>query len=182
MDAFVNQGLGIALVAAGVLFGGLLLERILLTWPWLPYYRLSFPLGRALLPVPEAPKGEGQTPSVRWAIADAGDRRVVRFWAEPGSRRAPMGLHGLVHMRRMRGQVALDVAWAPPWSPVFAALWLLFLGLFRGDGWVTVPVGSMMVLGIAVLYWRSAMLAARELRWAFVQGLDDDVGPGGDDS
>ena len=118
-------------------------------------------------------------PSVRWVVTDTGERQVVRYWAEPGSRRAPMGLHGLVELRRVRGQVALEVTWSPPWSPMFAALWLLFLGVFRGDGWVTVPVGSMMVLGIGVLYWRSAVLAARELRWAFVKRAD---GAGGDES
>ncbi len=181
MDALLSQGLGIALLAAGVLFGGLLLERILLTRGWMPYYRIGFPLGRAPLPVANPPTGDGKTASVCWIVDASGPHHVVRYWAEPGSRRAPMGLHGLVHLRRARGQVALDVTWAPPWSPVFAALWLVFLGLFRGDGWVTVPVGSMMVLGIAVLYWRSAVLAARELRWAFVNG-DAPEDPGGDES
>ncbi|MEZ4323313.1 MAG: hypothetical protein R3F61_37965 [Myxococcota bacterium] len=161
-----GTGFGIAMLAAGALFGGLLVERLLLAFRWLPYFRLGFPLGQIPVPIERAPKGSGETPMVRWEVRDD----EVVWWAEPGTRRAPMGLRGVVVMRRMPARVALEVTWAPPWSPVFAALWLAALGLVRGEGWVTVPVGSAMLVGIAVLYWRSAVMAARELRWAFVKG------------
>ncbi|MCB9674095.1 MAG: hypothetical protein H6737_03210 [Alphaproteobacteria bacterium] len=161
-----TTGPGIALLAAGCLFGGLLVERVLLAIRWRPYFRLGFPLGQMPVPVARMPEGAGETRSVKWEVR--GDE--VLFWAEPGSRAAPMGLHGHVQLAPARGRVALHVSWAPPWSPVLAALWLAVLGLVRGEGWLTVPVGSAMLVGIAVLYWRSAVMAARELRWAFVKG------------
>ena len=163
-----TNGFGVAMLAAGLMFGGLAVERAMLVRLWGPYYALGFPLGRLLLPIPMAPQGSGSTAMVRWEVREEG----VLFWADPGSRSAPMGLHGLIRLRRRGGSVVLEVFWAPPWALIFAAIWLICLGLLRGEGWLTVPVGSSMVLGIAVLYWRSALTAARELRWAFVKGED----------
>jgi len=164
----VTTGFGVAFLAAALLFGGLAVERSLLLRRWLPYYALGIPLGRVLLPIPTAPKGGGSTAMVRWEVCED----AVLYWAEPRTRSAPMGLHGRIQLVRRGSTVALEVFWAPPWVLVFAALWLIGLGLLRGEGWLTVPVGSSMVLGIAVLYWRSALTAARELRWAFVKGED----------
>lgn len=160
-----GTGLDMALLACAVLFGGLLLERVLVAYRVRRYFQVGFPLGPRLVPIKALPEpDEGETATVRWAR----DGNEVLFWS--GNRRAPMGLHGRVLLIGPPGRVAVDVRWSPPLSPILAAVWLAGLGLFRGEGWLTVPVGSLMAGGLVLVYWSSAVTAARELRWAFVKG------------
>lgn len=163
--ALDTTGLPLALLATALLFGGLLAERILIGVRHRGYLGLGLPIGPELVPIERLPKKEsGETASVHWVL----DGTTVYFWAG----RAPTGLHGRISLVGPPGRVALDVRWAPPWSPLFAALWLIGLGLVRGDGWLTVPVGSMMGVGLLFVYWQAAVTAARELRWALVKGDD----------
>lgn len=160
-------GWPITLVAAAVLGGGLLVERLLLAARFTPYFTAGFPLLPELVPIPAVPKREeGTTASVRWVR----DGAIVRFSAH--GRGGPMGLHGAVLLRPVRrGGVAMDVRWAPPWTPLLAATWLGGLATARGEPYMLpVAVG----LGFVVLhvYRTAAVKAAAELRWAFVSGLD----------
>lgn len=159
------------LLVAVLAVGGLVLERALLRARWRGYYLLGFPLGVDLVPIPLPPKGRGETASVRWAVDEEGGH--VRFWAEPGRRTAPMGLHGVVQLVRHNRGVHLPVRWAPPWTPVAALLWFAGLGLTQGQGHLTIPVGLLLVVVLFLLYRQAAVRAARELRWAFVRGDAD---------
>lgn len=171
-----EPSLTLAVVTALLLVGGLVLERLLLTrWRFDAYFELGVPLMPPLVPVPEAPRGEGRTATVRWEVV--GDR--VRFWGVPGERAAPTGLHGVVRLRPAGGRVALDVRWSPPISYLLAAAWLVVLGALRDALALAVPIAALLLLGITVAYRAFAVRAARELRFAFVEqaGSDDERGP-----
>jgi hypothetical protein len=63
--------------------------------------------------------------------------------------------------------VELDVRWAPPLTPILAAVWLAALGGWRGEASLTVPIALAIVIGVGVLYWDRARRVAAELRLAF---------------
>jgi hypothetical protein len=166
-----------ALAVALALLGGLWLEtRVLLARRRDGYFLVGIPLWQALVPVPRAPEGSGQTASVRWEVSDEAPN-LVRWWADPKDRKAPTGLHGVVILAQGRRGIELEVRWAPPWTVLLAALWLAALGIARGEPF-TVPIAAVMVLGTFVLYGERARRAAAELRWAFLSGSEPDP-PGG---
>jgi hypothetical protein len=157
----------VAALAAFLLIGGLLLERLLISRRWMPYFTLGFPLlGPPLVPIPKMPLvEEGRTASVRFDRV--GD--VVRFWSDPADRTAPMGLRGLITLVPAVHGVYLDVRWAPPWSPLFAAAWLAGLGIARGEARLTVPIACVLIGGVLMLYAQFAVRVAAEMRWALVK-------------
>lgn len=179
IEALTREGdLVMLAVVACVAVAGLLVERAFLSGRWNTYFLLGFPVVPELVPISELPQGGGETASVRWVVdPEAG---VVRFWAQPGSRGAPMGLHGAVTpVRGPGGRVALPVRWAPPWTPFLALLWFGALGVARGQGLLTAPVAVILIVVLALVYRRAAATAAGELRWAFVQageGAEDSTG------
>ncbi len=160
--------LQLALIAAVAFLGGLVLEtRVLLRFRPMWYFAITIPLGRPLVPIPRPPEGRGSTASVEWEVAGSGEH--VRFWANPDERRAPSGLHGLVHlMPATGGGYGLQVRWAPPLVPLFAAAWLALLGAMRGEGELTIPIAVLIAAGILVVYGDRARRIAQELRQAFV--------------
>jgi hypothetical protein len=165
-----SGSLGLALAAGLVFVGGMILEtRVLLRFRWDGYFWAAFPLGARLVPIPHPPEGEGRTRSVRWEVSSP---HVVRFWADPAERVAPTGLHGVVLLAQGRHGVELDVRWAPPWTPLLAAIWLAVLGTARGEGQFTIPIAVAIVLAIGLLYAERARGIAAELRWAFVRGSE----------
>jgi hypothetical protein len=122
-----------------------------------------------LVPIPELPRGRGDTASVRWVVDEAAG--LVRWWAQPGARGAPMGLHGVVVLSRgTAGEVRLSARWAPPWTPLLALLWFGALGVGRGQGMLTLPVAAVLIVVLGLVYRSASLTALRELRWAFVQG------------
>jgi hypothetical protein len=160
-----------ALVAIGLLLG-FLLESLLLeraaTW----YYAAGAPLRPELLPhVPakNAPT-EGRHAGIHWKRIGPG---MVAFWADRKERRIPTMLHGLAIERDMGAMISLDVRWSPPFTPLLAAVWLMLLGLVRGEGQITVPIGACMLVAITLLYQRGAQQAAEALRFALQQEDDD---------
>lgn len=156
----------LAIVTALALVGGLILERLLLRWRWMPYFVAGFPLLPPLVPIPRAPEGQGRTATVRWEVQ--GD--LVRFWADPQERNAPSGLHGAIRLYRVPGgRVGLAARWSPPWSYLLAAAWLLVLGHLRDQLALTAPIALALTVGIVIAYRHFAIRAVRELRWAFVQ-------------
>ncbi len=162
--------LEVALIAALALVGGLVLEtRVLLRWRTDAWFTASFPLGLQLVPIPTAPKGQGRTASVKWEVSRPG---LVRWWADPDERRAPSGLRGVVWLVPTARGVLLDVRWAPPLSPLLAALWLAFLGVARGEAQLTVPIALAMVVGLGVVYWDRSRRIAAELRQSFLDPVD----------
>jgi hypothetical protein len=162
--------LNLALVAAVLFLGGLLLERAFLSFRWpLAYFVAGFALFPELVPIPVAPKAEaGRTATVQWERRDD----LVLYWAVPGAKESPMGLHGAVRLWRGPRGVHLIVRWSPPWSPLLAAAWLGGLGIARQDYWA-VPVAVMLVIAVLYGYRMYAVRAAAELRWAFVSGRDE---------
>lgn len=164
------------IIAAVIVVGGLFVERLLLGIGLRAYFRVGMPLGAELVPVPLAPRGEGRTATVRWKVdADGGS---VRFWSQPGDRTAPMGLHGVVGLVRTPRGIQLPVRWSPPFTPFLALVWFAGLGVFRGQGLITVPIAVLIMAAAILLYRQSALRAAKELRWAFVSG---ERGPGPED-
>lgn len=153
----------VAAAAALTLLGGLLSERALLRWRPRAYFRVGFPLGAQPVPVAAVPQAtSGRTAMVRWER----DGDELFFWAEPSERKGPMGLHGHVAFVRTTRNVQLDVTWAPPWTPLIAAVWLAGLGAARGEAALTAPISMVIVVGVLVLYRQSAVQAAAELRYA----------------
>lgn len=173
-----DGSLSLAGLVAIVLLGGLLFEtRVLTRWRKDWYFGAGVPLGLRLVPILRAPEGKGKTATVAWEVGD--QPHLVRFWADPANRTAPMGLHGVVLLAQGRRGIEMEVRWAPPWSPILAACWLAALGLARGEGTVTVPLGAMILVGVVIVYGERARRAAAELRWAFVQG--EETPPGEDE-
>jgi hypothetical protein len=173
----VEEGsLVLPVVAALLLIGGWFAETQLVgRWRADWYFLAGLPLGARLVPIPEAPEGEGRTHSVCWEVSGP---ELVRYWVDPSSRNAPSGLHGVVVLLRTRHGVELDVRWAPPWTPILAAAWLAGLGILRGEAQLTVPIASCMVLGLFVVYGARARRVAAELRWSFVRGEPPEDEPG----
>lgn len=162
--------LTLALASALLFLGGLVLEtRVLLRWRMNWYFLPGVPLGIRPVPIASPPNGDGRTASVRWEVTSP---TMVRFWADPNERVTPSGFHGVVVLTPTRKGVELDVRWAPPWTPLFAAIWLAGLGIARDEASLTVPIAVMLVLGVFVLYGSRARPIAAELRWAFVRGED----------
>ena len=159
------------LLVAVLLFVMLMLEtRLMMRWRKDTYFAAALPLGLDLVPIPKPPTGSGRTATVRWEVSAP---HIVRFWAEPSQRRAPMGLHGIVTLAQSRTGISLDVAWAPPWSALIAPCWLASLGISRGEGLLMVPLGALLLVGILSIYRERALVAAAELRWAFLQGEEE---------
>jgi len=173
-ELLAEGSLRLTLLVLVVLVGGTLLEALWIRAVWLPYFRVALPLGAQLVPLPKPPTvEEGRT-------AGLGFRRLqptrYAFWSDRDARSSPTLLHGMVDLVPARQGVALHVTWAPPWTPVVAALWLIVLGIVRGEAQLTVPIGTMMVAGMGILYLKGARSAARELRWALARD-EDDPGP-----
>ena len=158
-------------VVAIALLVAFLVERRLMSRRFAPYFAVGLALFPELVPIPRVPVTEvGRTFSVRWDRLDG----VVRFWTDPSDRAAPMGLHGLVNFEPTSRGVRLLVRWAPPWTPILAGMWFGVLGLWRGEGLLTVPVGALFVALILHGYRLAALKAAAELRWAFIGGEGED--------
>jgi hypothetical protein len=167
------SGAHLALVAAVVFLGGMLVERLLLQLRPNAYFTAGFPLTPELVPMQRAPTAlAGQTASIRWERQDD----LVRFWSDPAARTAPMGLHGAVRLWNGPRGVHMVVRWSPPWSPLLAAAWFAGLGIVRHEAVVTLPLACLLILGILYVYRTFALKAAAELRWAWVSGRDDDPG------
>lgn len=149
---------------------GLVVERLLLRWRWDPYFRVGLVLMPEPLPIPRAPEGRGSTQTVEWEVV-AADR--VRFWAAPGSRQAPMGLHGTVQLVQTPRGLRLAVRWSPPWSPVLACVWVAGLGVARGDGLVLLPTALVILGVIAYVYRQYALTGAAQMRWQWVSQGED---------
>ncbi|TVQ87070.1 MAG: hypothetical protein EA397_19150 [Deltaproteobacteria bacterium] len=162
-----TQGIGFAAFIGAVAIIGLLVERFLLGRGFRPYDLLGFPLGEELQPLSAPPEGRGQTASVDYRVLEREGRAI--FWAQPGARRAPMGLHGCVVFLRSTRGVHMHVRWAPPWTLLVALLWFAGLGIARGQGFLSVPIALVLAMVIGLSYRNAALRAARELRWAFVQ-------------
>jgi hypothetical protein len=163
----MTTGIGLAVFAAVAFLGGLALERRLLGVRPRGYFAVGFPIVPPLVPLPQLPeRTSGRTETVRWERHDD----TVLFWADPDDRTAPVGLHGVVLLDRTVRDVHLTVRWSPPWSPLLAAVWLMGLGAVRGEPWLTVPVGLVMIVGIWFVYRSFAMRAAAEVRFALAGG------------
>jgi hypothetical protein len=161
-----DGSLWLALVAGGALLGGLFLEtRLLLRWRLDGYFLVGLPLGQRLVPIPYAPDGSGRTASVRW---ERSAPNLIRFWSDPADRTALTGLHGAIRLGMGRGGVELELTWAPPWTPVFAALWLAAIGVARGEALLTCSLAVAIAAGVLFAYAQAARRAAVELRWAFL--------------
>jgi hypothetical protein len=163
--------IGLTVAVAAVLVGGTLLELLWVRWRFATYFRLAVPLGATLVPLARPPTlEEGSTHSLGFERTDPG---TYLFWADRRKRRAPTLLHGVVTLQPEGRRCALTVHWAPPWTPLVAALWLMVLGVVRGEAQVTVPIGALMVFGIVVLYLQGARQAATELRYALGGGAGE---------
>jgi len=153
----------IALGAVVVLLGALVLETRVLPGTWVPgYHDVGLPLGASLPPIPERPKGSGDTDSVAWSVV--GGR--VRFAGRARERRVPAGLHGTVRFRDTPQGQQMRVSWSPPWAFAIAAGWACVVALERGDTFM-VPLLAALGGVVGWLYWSQARRVAIELRMAF---------------
>lgn len=141
---------------------------------WTPlYHDIGLPLGAELPPVPGKPEDQGETSLVSWAVR--GNR--ARFWARPGERRVPIGLHGVVRFRETPQGTTLRVLWSPPWTLGLALVWGALLATERGDGAVMVPVFTILGAVLTLLYGWQARRVALELRLAFTRSPKPDAAP-----
>jgi hypothetical protein len=164
----------LAVVVGVVLALGLWVEsRVLVRLRSDLWFQLAVPLPEVLIPVPRPPRGAGKTPTVRWEL---GEPHVVRFWADPADRTAPLGLHGVVVLRESRRGVELELRWAPPLTLLLGPTWLALLGVVRGEGPLMGTVALVFVLLGGAWYLRAARRAAAELRWSFLEACGDSAG------
>lgn len=152
----------VLLVAAGTL------EAMATTRRWRWFFRVGFPLGTSVVPLPHPPKGAGAGGGVGWApLADA---QRVAFWSDARSGLFPRGVHGVVSLRADRaGRVHLDVTWAPWWTPLVGCGWLSVLGASRGDAWFAVPIAMMLTGVLLFVYHHAALGVVRALRFAWAE-------------
>lgn len=180
MDTSWLEGDAVLALAAVGLFGTVgLVEHLALRRGWAWYFALALPLRAELVPLPRAPTGQGRSEGIRWAVDRSGES--VRWWVDGEDRRRLRGLHGRVDLAvDRRGLVHLGVRWAPWWTPFVACVWLVGVGLFRGDGLDRgVALGTGLALGaiVAVLYHAAAERAVALLRWSLLRGAEGDGSP-----
>jgi hypothetical protein len=175
---FEEGSLTLVYAAVALFAAGLVFERVVTTKLWLPYFKLGAVLRPELVPIHQVPEGEGRTASVCWSIVrkptleDASAWGV--FWADPGRRAAPSGLHGAVHFLPTHAGVRLEVRWCVPWTPLVALAWLVAIGAARGELLLTTTVAALLAGAVVVVYRAAAIRAAAELRWHFVQSGTDE--------
>lgn len=169
--AFEGIGMVAALVLVAVVY---IVEEAAKRLGWKAFYRLGFPLGRDLVPLPDCPPDEGTVGPLRWHTTP--DRDAVHWWVD--SRRGatlPGGLHGRIDLKQDRTRrIHLDVTWAPWWPPYVMCLWLWGFGASIGEGWFAGPMAILLMAPVTWLYWLGAQRAAADLRAAFVLRTDDD--------
>jgi len=168
MELLTPGSLTLPLLVAFGLLAGFVLEALFLTRGAGWYYAMGLPLGRTPSPYepPARPAPQGRHGGLRFRRIGPG---LVAFWADRRDRRLPSLLHGLAVERVVGDTTVLDVRWAPPFTPLVAAAWLIVLGLIRGEGQITLPIGLMMIGAIGLLYHRGAVQACRTLRFALQQ-------------
>lgn len=168
MDLLAPGDLRLPALVAVALVLGFILEALFMGRGARWYYAAGAPLRPPLVPytMPSKPHESGTHAGIHWRRIEPG---MVVFWADRQDRRVPTMLHGLA-LERQRGEVVhLDVRWAPPWTPLLAACWLMVLGLLRGEAQLTVPIGIAMIVALGILYHRGARGAAASLRFALQQ-------------
>lgn len=163
--------LRLALGSAIAFVAAMLAERLMVQNGNHFYYSLALPMTAVAVPIERPPPPKGRTRGARWEELAPG---VLRWWADPDRRELPSGLHGIVVLAQSRRGIELTFRWAPPFSPLLAASWLIFLGALRQELELTVPIALALTLGVLFLHHQSAVRAAAELRWAFVRGSDED--------
>lgn len=137
--------------------------------PW--YDSVTLPLPFTPLPIPTQPEDEGRTSSVAWQRL--GDTEF-RWFVDLKSHDGVTGLHGTVRLQRVRGGWGLGTRWFPPWSALLTILIVMAYGMYFGLARMVVPLSVVMTLGVFAVYYEGAMRAAASLRYAFVQGSDEE--------
>jgi hypothetical protein len=167
LEALAEAGLlwPLILVAGSVLAGTG--EALCIFFRWQLYFLAGAPLAAEPMPVLTVPAAQGETATVRWAA----DEEVALFWASQGG--LP-GLHGAVRLVHDRGRIRLLVVWAPPWTLFVGLVLLASWSANLGRGLALVPASAVAAVAVFILYRQAAIRAARELRWAWVRGEDDE--------
>lgn len=140
---------------------------------WQPswYFRLGLPLGATLVDLPHAPAEEGRTHAVDWRA----DAQSVWFWARPGRRGAPVGLHGWIRLvPRGDGRVGMEIRWSPPWIGVLACFWLAGIGVAQDDARFAGPLSMVLLAAIFLIYRQAAVRLAAELRYSLIKDREGD--------
>ncbi len=168
MELLTPGSLTLPLLVGLGLLAGFALEALLLARGARWYYAVSLPIGRTPVPyeAPARPAERGAHGGLRFRRIGPG---LIAFRADRRDRRLPSLLHGLAVERVVGAKTVLDVRWAPPFTPIVGASWLIVLGLIRGEGQITVPIGLMMIAALALLYHRGAVQACRTLGSALQQ-------------
>lgn len=161
----------LALFAVLLIAGSYAFERAMLVWRTNGWFTASLPLGRELVALPRAPSGSGETRSLAWEVDE--EAGLVRWWVKPGQR--PSGLHGVVWLVEDHGgRVHLDVRWAPLWTPFLALLWMVPVGVTRGEGPMAGTLAALLMTAILASSWLATPPIAAELRWSLAGGQDAD--------
>jgi hypothetical protein len=146
-----------------VLGGSAALERLAVARRLRVWFRLAMPLTVGLVPLVELPEAaSGAAGGVRWERQEDG---TILWWAKRSGGVA-IGLHGVVYCVRTRRGVHLNVHWAPPLTGGVAACWVALIGAARHEAYLSGPLAAMLLGAILLGYHRSALQAARVLRWA----------------
>lgn len=171
MEILNGEG-GLALAAVVLFLVAFGLESLALRRQWTSFYAVAFPLGESLVPLPTTPKGKGKSMSLRWMVDD--DDRVVRFWTHDRAQ-LPRGFHGVAWLLPdSSGRVHLDIRWAPLWTPFVACLWLVLLGIVRGEGAMMSTIAVLLSTALLYANWLAAARAAAELRWSLLSSMEED--------
>jgi hypothetical protein len=153
---FLEGSMRLVILTGGFLVLGFLLERLFVALKWPPYFRCGVAVWGPIRPEVRPPSEPGRNEWLHWQPLDSGE---VIFWADARTRRSPSGLHGVWKLVPTEHGEEARAYWAPPWTPMFAAIWLVGLGATRGDAVMTATIAFGLIGTLGAVYGHMARRA-----------------------
>jgi len=154
--SFLEGSMRLVILTGGFLLLGFLLERLFVAVKWVPYFRCGVPVWGPVRSEVRPPAESGRNDWLHWQNLESGE---VIFWADTRTRRTPAGLHGVWKIVPTENGEEVRACWAPPWTPVLAALWLVGLGAMRGDAVMTLTIAAGLIGTLGAVYGHMARRA-----------------------
>ena len=153
---FLEGSMRMVVLTGFFLVLGFLLERLCVALKWAPYFRVGVSVWGSVRRDVQPPSEAGRNQWLHWQTLKSGE---VIFWADARTRRTPAGLHGVWKLVSTTHGEEVRACWAPPWTPVLAAIWLMGLGAMRGDVVMTATIAFALIGTLGAVYGHMAQRA-----------------------